>query len=80
MEFMHVVAKRHSIRDFTSEQIREEDLDKIILVGNAAPIGKANYELLHMTIVQNGEVLKNISVATANLFRMAQVRFMVRRH
>lgn len=72
MEFMEVIAKRRSVRSFKAEQIKDSDLDKIILAGNAAPVGKGEYKLLQMTAVQDKEVLQKISVAASKFLRVAQ--------
>ncbi|MBQ3109153.1 MAG: nitroreductase family protein [Clostridia bacterium] len=65
MDFNSILALRRSTRGYTDAKISREDLDAIILAGNSAPIGKADYESLHFTAIQNAELLKKIDAAGA---------------
>ena len=55
MEFMEVASKRISTRAFTSEPISIEDMDTIVKVGCAAPVGHAGFDRLRIVVVQNRE-------------------------
>ena len=66
MEFNSILALRKSTREYLpNQQISQEDLEAIILAGNSAPIGKADYESLHITAIQNPALLARIDAAGA---------------
>ncbi len=67
MEFMKTIAMRKSTRNYKSEQINDETLNTILTAGCAAPIGMGAYNEVHMTVIQNPDLLARISKATANL-------------
>ena len=68
MNTLDVIAKRKSTRAYKPEQISEESLDAIIKAGCAAPIAMAKYETLHITVIQNEEVIGKINEMTAEMF------------
>ena len=47
------IAKRKSTRSYKSVQIPEEALEKIIKAGCAAPVARAQYDSLNITVIQN---------------------------
>ena len=61
MDFFEVTSRRKSSRKFLPEQIKPEELDAIIRAGKTAPIGSNEYKNLHLTVVQNEEVLKALA-------------------
>lgn len=69
MELMKVIALRKSTRNYKAEQIDEESINIIINAGCAAPVGKGAYDTVHLTIIQNQDLLDRISKTTANLFK-----------
>ena len=60
MNTLEAIAKRKSTRAFTSEQISEDALQAILKAGCAAPVAMAQYEALHITVVQNNGLLRKI--------------------
>lgn len=68
MEFFETVKTRKSTREFTGAQISEADLNEILLAGNAAPIGMRKFESIHLTVVQNKELLDDMQTAAATAF------------
>ena len=60
MNTLEAIAKRKSTRVFTSRQIPEEALQAILKAGCAAPVAMAQYEALHITVVQNRDLLTKI--------------------
>jgi nitroreductase len=58
MELFDTLLSRKSIRSYTGESIPAVDLQKILEVGNAAPVGKARFSTLHLTVIENQELLK----------------------
>lgn len=68
METMKAIALRKSTRSYKSEQISDEDLETIINAGNAAPIGNGLYDTVYLTVIQNSDLLNNLSKTAANMF------------
>ena len=60
MNTLEAIAKRKSTRSFRPEQIPEDALQAILIAGRAAPVAMAQYEALHITIVQNRDLLTKI--------------------
>ena len=60
MNTLDAIFTRKSTRSYKNEQISEENLQTIIKAGCAAPIGMARYDTLHITVVQNEELLVQI--------------------
>jgi nitroreductase len=67
MELMKTIAMRKSTRNYKPEQINDESLNTILVAGCAAPVGMAAYNGVHMTVIQNPNLLARISKAIANL-------------
>jgi len=61
MELLKAISSRRAVRAYTGEQITEEQLDLILKAGCAAPVGKSMYDQMHLTVIQNPEVLSTIS-------------------
>ncbi|MGN1012028.1 MAG: nitroreductase family protein [Clostridia bacterium] len=57
---------RRSIRSFKTEQIREEDLAEILTAAKFAPTA-LNTQSLHFTVVQNPEIIAEISAVNREL-------------
>ncbi len=60
MNTLDAIFSRKSTRAYKNEQISEENLQIIIKAGCAAPIGMARYDTLHITVIQNDEVIAKI--------------------
>lgn len=69
MEMMKVIAMRKSTRSYKSEQISDESLNNIINAGCAAPVGNGAYDAVHLTVIQNSNLLNRIAKTAANMFR-----------
>ncbi|MGN0204257.1 MAG: nitroreductase family protein [Coprococcus sp.] len=63
MEFKKTIAARQSVRAFTGEQITDEQLNTLIQAANAAPTCMGQYDRVHLTVVQNPEILRRINEA-----------------
>lgn len=68
MELMKSIAMRKSTRSYKSEQISDESLDIILNAGCAAPIGMGAYNTVHLTVIQNSNLLDKLTKATATVF------------
>ena len=67
METLEAIAKRTSTRKFKETQISEENLQAILKAGIAAPVGSGLYDSLHITIIQNMEILDAIGNAVTEM-------------
>jgi nitroreductase len=69
METMKAIAKRKSTREFKPDQIPEAALDTILNAGCAAPVGMRAYDTLHLTVVQDANLLKKLSDTAINAMK-----------
>ena len=60
MELFEIMKTRKSTRSYEVKQIEEKDLNEILLAGAAAPIGMRKYESVHLTVVQDAELLQEL--------------------
>ena len=67
MNTLEAILKRKSTRAYTNEQISEDALNKIIQAGCASPVAMARYDSLHITIIQNQDVIANICDITSDM-------------
>ncbi len=68
MNTMETIFSRKSIRSYTGEKITEDELQTILKAAYAAPVGRAEYDSLTMTVISNPELLKKIDAAGAKFF------------
>jgi nitroreductase len=68
MEMIKTIAMRKSTRSYKAEQISDEALNLILTAGCAAPVGMAAYNTVHLTVIQNSELLEKITEAAAKAF------------
>lgn len=65
MEFTTLLKTRKSTRSYQSTQIKQDELNKVLLAGCAAPVGNGAYDTIHLTVIQNANLLKKIAEAHA---------------
>lgn len=68
MNTLDAIMKRHSTRAYQPVAIPEEALETILRAGGAAPVAMAKYDSLHITVVQNEDIIREINDATAEMF------------
>ena len=68
MEILEVLRKRKSVRSFTGEKPTEEQLAAIIKAANAAPVGMGKYENIHLTVIEDPELLAKIEARAGEFF------------
>ena len=68
MEMMKTIAMRKSTRSYKSDQISDESLTVILDAGCAAPVGMGAYDSVHLTVIQNSNLLDKITKVTATVF------------
>lgn len=64
MSTLQAIFNRKSTRSYTTESISEETLEIILKAGMAAPVANARYDSLHLTVVQNEELLQELFART----------------
>ena len=75
MNALEAILKRKSTRAYRSEQISEDALDKILKAACASPVGMARYDTLHITVIQNEDMLVRIfNEAEEALFKAIGIR------
>lgn len=67
MELFKTIKTRKSTRGYKAEQITNEELDKVLLAAYAAPVGNGLYEDVHLTVVQNSDLLNRIVKSTSEV-------------
>lgn len=72
MEFSKVLEMRRSTRSYKEEQITDEQLDALINAANRAPVGSNKYEDVHLTVVQNQEIILAMCEAAWERFAKRQ--------
>lgn len=68
MDTLETICSRKSVRTYTGEPVSEEELDKILLAGQAAPIGMGRYVDMHLTVIRDSELLEKIEKSAAKMF------------
>ncbi len=60
MNTLDAILSRRSCREFTAEQISEEELQTLIAAANAAPVGMGRFDGLSLTVIQDQSLLAKI--------------------
>jgi nitroreductase len=68
METLNVIATRKSTRAFNGKQIDEKALDTVLKAACNAPVARGIYEWLHFTVIQDTELLAEISALGGGTF------------
>lgn len=68
METMKTILSRKSVRSYKDTAVSEKALEAVLKAANASPVGMAKYETVHMTVIQNQELLHEIDRAGAEFF------------
>lgn len=69
MDLMTLFDCRRSIRSFTGAPISDAVRQKILHAANASPVGMGRYDTVHLTVIQNRELLAEIEKITAIAFQ-----------
>ena len=67
MNTLEAIAKRKSTRSYTAVPVPEEALNAILQAGFAAPVAMARYDSLHITVLQNEDIIRRINDATSEM-------------
>ena len=68
MNTLEAILTRKSTRAYKNERVSDEIIDKIIKAGCAAPVAMAKYDTLHITVIQNEQIIAKINDMTAEMF------------
>ena len=63
MEFQKLIEERYSVRQFKSEHLKREDVDKILYAGHKAPTG-CNYQPQRILVINSDESIKKLRECT----------------
>ena len=69
IDYLELAAARSSCRKYTDEPVSEEDIQKILLAANAAPVGSNRYADIHLTVVKDRKVLDALTEAVRERFK-----------
>ena len=72
MEFREVLRSRQSTRKYLPKQISDEQLQTLLETANRAPVGSKLYKDIHLTVVQNQEILLKLCEAAWERFSSRQ--------
>lgn len=73
-EVMQNILNRRSVRVYSDEQIKQEDLELILKAGSYAPSG-CNMQPWHFTVVQNKEIINILNIESKKeLSKLEQFR------
>jgi nitroreductase len=74
-EILKIIKSRRSIRGFSDEQIKQEELDVILEAGMYAP-SAAGKQAWHFTVIQDQQILDEISLEAKRIYRSSNVEFL----
>lgn len=60
MNFEEILHLRQSVRQYTEKPVKQDDLNFLLLSGQAAPIGKHNFQGYALTVLTDPTILKRI--------------------
>lgn len=69
METKEAINKRVSVRHFLDKQITNNELKTLLKAGSQAPIGMSKYQEMHITIIQDKNLLTELNEAAENYFQ-----------
>lgn len=75
MNVIDAILSRKSVRSYTGEQISEDELKTILMAAQAAPVGLAAYENVHLSVITNKEILKKINTNAEKAFNRANMLY-----
>ncbi|NLI13518.1 nitroreductase family protein [Pelotomaculum propionicicum] len=68
MDALQAIARRKSTRGFTAEQISDKQLETLLFAGDAAPKAGGTAGSVHISVIQNKELLGKLIKAAAQAF------------
>ena len=74
-DIFEVIHNRRSVREYKSEQLKNEEIEKILDAGIMAPTAKAE-EPWYFTVIQNKELLKEINETSLEIMKNSGDEFL----
>lgn len=68
METLNTIATRRSTRKYLPTQVEKEKIDLLLKAAYAAPVGHSAYKDLHITVIQNQELLQKTAAYCGKAF------------
>ena len=68
MSFLELLAKRHSTREYNQIPVPDEQIEQLLIAANASPIGRGLYQNVHLSVIQNKSLLKEITSIASEAF------------
>ena len=68
MSFMELLSKRHSTREYNHIPVTDEQIEQLLIAANAAPIGRGLYQNVHLSVIQNQALLKEVIAIASDAF------------
>jgi nitroreductase len=65
MDFFDAIALRQSVRKYTEQQVAQDDIDKIVAAGCAAPVGMGAFKSMRIAVIQDPDFLERLNKAGA---------------
>ena len=69
IDYLELAKKRTSCRRYTNEPVSDEEIKKIILAANNAPVGSSRYDDIHLTVVKDRNILDELALAVQQRFK-----------
>lgn len=67
MDFLELAANRYSVRKFTGERLKQEEIDKILQAAHLAPTG-CNYQPQRILVMNSDESIEKLRMCTKSHF------------
>lgn len=69
MNTLEAIQSRRSIRNFNGERINEKELAEILKAAYASPVGRAMYDTLSLTVIEDKGILAKWEKAMADMMK-----------
>lgn len=68
MEMLKAMFTRKSVRSYTGEPLKQEEIDLLLTAAFSAPVGSRQFDLMHLTVITDRELLGEIDHCCAEMF------------
>ena len=75
MKLLQAIAPRHSVRAYAPGAVEAEKLEAVVQAGNLAPV----FGRLHITVIEDGQLLREINDVTLEMMRRSGDEFLEKR-
>jgi FMN reductase (NADPH) len=74
METLDTLFSRKVVRNYTGKPVSEKELKILLKAANSAPVGRAKYENLHLSVIRNTDLLNKINEKVSLLFERPDIK------